>query len=152
MSLSNLKDLEAFHQTAISMGAVQSTTLYLYAPSSASYIDMCNNLFRAVVEASNNLLPTGFLSSRIVATLADGTVIFDSSKTNNSHTTAQSNSINSTNHNSRLSILTAAIGQQGVGSEKRISSTTGKYEQYLAHRVGKSPQDALGCIRYSFGY
>ncbi|NDH69009.1 MAG: hypothetical protein EBY22_14115 [Gammaproteobacteria bacterium] len=153
MSLSNLKELETIAQKAVSSGAVQSTIVYLLSPSDVAYSTMSTNLFSTVTDASliSTITAAGFTGIRIVVTLSDGTVVFDSSKstTVNSHANAVAKTVNSDNHNTRAAILTAIIGQQGVGFEKKYSSTTGKYEQYLAHRVGKSPQDSIGCIRYS---
>ena len=143
--MTHVKELEAFAQQTMNAGGVQSTLKYLNDSTDANYLDMSNNL----VAAKNSFSAPGVTTPRILVTLPDGTTIFDSSKGNNSRTNANSKAINE-NHNSRLAIMAACLSQSGIGMEKKYSSSTGKNEQYLAHRIGRTQQDAIGCIRWSF--
>lgn len=146
MSLTHVKELEAFAKQTINAGGLQSILSYLNNLADATYSDMSIALFAA----KSNFTAPGVISLRILVTLPDGTTIFDSSKgNNNSHTNANSKLINE-NHNSRLAIMAACLSQSGVGMEKKYSSSTGLNEQYLAHRIGKTQQDAIGCVRWSF--
>ena len=147
MSLTHVKELEAFAQQTINAGSIQAILGYLNSNSNnadATYSDMSIALFAA----RNNFSAPGVTSARILVTLPDGTTIFDSSKGNNSRLSITSKSINE-NHNSRLAIMAAGLSQSGIGMEKKYSSSTGLNEQYLAHRIGKTQQDAIGCIRWS---
>lgn len=148
MSLTHVKELEAFARQTMSAGGVQSTIEYLLNPTDATYLDMCNNLFAARSDFSASM-PAGVNSPRILVTLADGTTVFDSSKSNNSRANANAKTINE-NHMSRLAIVGAGLSQAGVAMEKKFSTSTGLNEQYLAHRLGRSAQDAQGIIRWSF--
>lgn len=89
-------------------------------------------------------------TSRIIVTLADGTVYYDS-KTPPSNTyanaTAKPNLINE-NHNSRVAIMTAQTFQSGIGFESKYSTSTGKREIYVAKRIGVHGASD-GTIRYS---
>jgi hypothetical protein len=88
------------------------------------------------------------LDLRSVITLSDGTVAYDSSKSNNSHANYTAKNINE-NHNSRVAILQALLGNSGVGFETKYSTSTNKMSYYLAQRVGNSNSDTMGVIRIS---
>lgn len=145
MSLTHVKDLEEFAQQTINAGGLQSALKYLIDNSDATYSDMSIALFAA----KNSFTAPGVTNPRILVTLPDGTTIFDTSKNNNSRTNAISKTINE-NHNTRFAIMAAGLSQSGIGMEKKYSSSTGLNEQYLAHRIGKTQQDCIGCIRWSF--
>ena len=53
------------------------------------------------------------------------------------------------NHMSRLSVMTAMLGNDGVGYETKYSTTTKSRESYRAYRIGYNSSDAIGCIRLS---
>jgi hypothetical protein len=151
MSLTHVKELEAFARQTMSAGGVQATIEYLLNSNTSTYTDMSNALFAA----RNAFVSTaGITSPRILVTLADGTTVFDSSRganpnSANTPANATAKAINE-NHMSRLAIAAAMLGQSGVGMEKKYSTSSQNFEQYLAHRLGRSQQDAVGCIRYSF--
>lgn len=152
MSLTNVKDLETFARQTMSSGGVQSTIEYLLNPSNDTYLDMCSSL----VAAKNGFSAVGVSSPRILVTLADGTVAFDSNNLTstdplkqNTYANAIAKRINE-NHMSRVAVVSAALSQSGVAMEKKYSSSTRLNEQYLAHRLGRSAQDVQGIIRWSF--
>jgi hypothetical protein len=148
MSLTHVKELEAFARQTMSAGAVQATINFLLDSSNSTYTDMSNALFAA----RNNFSAAGVSSPRILVSLPDGTTVFDSSRSGdkaNTLSNANNKNINE-NHNSRLAIIAAMLGQSGVGMEKKYSTSTGLNEQALAHRLGRSQQDSLGCIRWTF--
>lgn len=142
--MSRLLQLQDFAQATMSSGGVQSTIEYVLNPSDTAYTNMLN----ALLSAKNNYVADTGLTKRILVTLSDGTVIFDSSKDNNAR--ANIKSINE-NHMSRVAIVSAALSQSGVAFEKKYSSSTGFFEEYLAHRLGKSSENSLGIIRWSIG-
>ena len=84
---------------------------------------------------------------RVMVTLADGQVAYDSKKTN-TWANFQNKSINE-NHNSRLAIMSALLGNLGMGYEVKYSTTDGYNEAYHAQRMGPSSHNGLGCIRVS---
>ena len=99
---------------------------------------------------------------RVVITLTDGTVAYDSGVSGNvtaggvvvlrnSFQAYQSKLINE-NHNSRIAIMTALLSKLGTGYEIKYSSSTGRKEAYNAIRMGVSADDALGCCRVSYQY
>ena len=92
----------------------------------------------------------GGSKSRILCTLADGTVFYDSgSKVQNSYANFSSKTINE-NHQSRSAILKAVLSEDGVGWEAKFSTSTNSYEEYVAMRIGMSQTDAMGVVRLSF--
>jgi hypothetical protein len=146
MSLTHVKELETFARNTVLTDATQNTIAYLLNPNDVTYEKMSISLSAA----KNNFSVPGVISSpRILVTFPDGTVVFDTSKSNNTHTNALAKIINE-NHQSRLAIIAAMLSQSGVGMEKKYSSSTGLFEQALAHRLGKTQQDSVGCIRWSF--
>jgi hypothetical protein len=94
---------------------------------------------------SNNPLNASDL--RIVITLSDGTVAYDTGKTN-TYAKYVAKTINE-NHNSRVSILQALLGSSGVGFEAKYSTTSTHMTNYFAQRVGSSVGDSMGVIRVS---
>ena len=89
---------------------------------------------------------------RIVATLPDGTVWFDSSKTNNTYQHFLNKCINE-NHNTRPAFLQALTSASGYGFETKPSSTTAvNYQVRSAARLGSSQENALGVISFSLSF
>jgi hypothetical protein len=89
-------------------------------------------------------------SSRILATLPDGTVWYDSSKGNqNTFANYKLKNIDE-NHASRYSIRQAMDSYEGTGWETKYSTTNNTYEDYYAVRGGPSPQEIGYVIRLSF--
>ena len=81
---------------------------------------------------------------RVLVTLTDGTVSYDSSKgKNNTFEKFQKNEINE-NHNTRVAIMLANLSKDGVGNETKYSTSTGVNQAYNAVRMGLATTDALG--------
>ena len=93
--------------------------------------------------ATANMIADG----RIVITLPDGTVVVDTSKSNNTYANFVAKRINE-NHNTRVSILDAQLFDCGVGVETKTSTTTGEEENYVAKRLGAYLNSA-GTVRLS---
>jgi len=142
-TLTNLSGLQSMYSMAIAPKVDDLHTLsrkYINDPSEKNYASMQESA-DAVVKKSTK--------SRIVITTPDGTVVYDSSKgTSNTHENASNKKINE-NHNSRISIITACLNNTGVGMERKKSTSTGNFEEYLAVRIGKSSLQASGVVRYS---
>jgi len=109
-------------------------------------------LYLANVKTIASSIPTG----RMVVTLPDGTVVIDTSKPDdpidaleagNSYKHFQDKTVNE-NHNTRVAILAAQQFPCGVGLERKLSTTTGVTESYLAYRLG-AYLDSLGTARLS---
>jgi hypothetical protein len=105
------------------------------------------NLMVAALDATLNatLKPTGI---RLLVTVADGAVAYDSSKSNNTWAAFQARGIND-NHNTRPEILQALLSNSGVGSANRYSTSVKKVDLNLATRFGLSVTYPLGCYRLS---
>jgi hypothetical protein len=93
-------------------------------------------------------------TARIVACLPDGTVYFDSNRTDGTMATNSNTFVNAgaktinENHNTRACIMNVQLLQDSFSFESKISTSTKKEEDYVAMRVG--PQGANdGTIRYS---
>ena len=119
---------------------------------SANTYNSAVQVFRSLVTP---LSTTTGKTARIVVCLPDGTVYFDSKnkdnlptdETSNSFTNASNKDINE-NHNTRSCIMNAQLVADGVSFESKYSSSTGRYEDYVAMRIG--PQGAnFGTVRYS---
>ena len=112
-------------------------------PSQTSY-----DALLAVVQASK-LANSSVSGIRYLMTLADGTTVADTSKSNNSYQNFLDKVINES-HFSRIAIATSLLSVSGLGDEEKFSSSTRQNEIYHAVRVGKTPNNALGVMRYSF--
>lgn len=86
-------------------------------------------------------------NGRVLIALPDGTVVLDTSRTNNTYANFLAKAINE-NHNSRVAILAAQEYPCGLGLESKLSSSTGQNEAYFALRAG-THLDAIGTIRIS---
>jgi hypothetical protein len=84
---------------------------------------------------------------RVMVTLADGNVAYDTAKSN-SFSNFLAKSINE-NHNSRVSIMSALLGNLGMRYEVKYSTTDSYKEAYHDQRMGPSSHNTLGCIRVS---
>jgi len=85
---------------------------------------------------------------RVLVSLSDGTVAFDSNSSLNNFVDFKAKKINE-NHNSRVSIMSALISSNGVALEQKYSTSTQKFTNYIAQRVGLSAQNSMGCVRIS---
>ena len=89
---------------------------------------------------------------RIVATLPDGTVWYDSSKSNNTYQHFLNKCINE-NHNTRPAFLQALVSDCGKGFETKPSSTTAvNYQARSVVRLGSTQDNALGLIGFSLSF
>lgn len=107
------------------------------------------NLMVPALDAALVAFATGNNSSlRILLAISDGTVAYDSSRVN-TYAAYTSNSINSSNHNTRPEIMVAILGNTGVGISSRYSRSVNSYLKYQATRFGSSTQSNLGTFRVS---
>ncbi len=118
---------------------------FLSNPTSES---MWNNM-KILINHFLNMYLALLPGLRVLVTLADGTVAYDSSKgEDNTFANYRAGTINE-NHNSRVCIMVALLGNSGVGNEEKFSSSTGNHENYTAIRMGLTPTKPLGCVRLS---
>jgi hypothetical protein len=140
-SLGNLNALMA------SFNAAAGTAVYDFLDSSNDSIKWSTMSALINLWVSSNSLSATEL--RVVITLSDGTVAYDTSKANaNTYEKYVAKTINE-NHNSRVSILQALLGSSGIGFETKYSTTSTHLTNYFSQRVGPSVADALGVIRVS---
>jgi len=85
---------------------------------------------------------------RIVATLSDGTVWYDSSKSNNNWTSFLNKSINE-NHNTRRPFMEVLLNDDQYSYELKTSNTTRVPESRVCFRVGDNRFTPLGVIGLS---
>ena len=115
-----------------------------------AYNAMSKAMDIVVKDTKQAAINLGGSKSRLLCTLADGTVFYDSgSKVKNSFSNYKSKSINE-NHQSRSAIQKAILSDEGLGWEAKFSTSTNSYEQYIAMRVGMSQTNAMGVVRLSF--
>ena len=121
------------------------TTQFLESPDvSGNWTNMVTGI-TAFITTYSTLLA----GLRVLVTLSDGHVAYDSSKgVNNTFANFQSNTINE-NHNTRVAILTALLGNSNLGFETKFSTSTGISQAYCAARMGLATSNALGCLRVS---
>ncbi len=151
MSLSYYRELEQFKNLS-KVGALNSSMIrYLLEPSESTYLEIKNNANTLINNYNIEIQQKGIglTKSRILVTFPDGNVVYDSAKgDNNTHQKALEKSINE-NHMNRISIMIAFLSKLGLATEKKYSTTTNKYEEYMAERLGSSNEDAIGCARFS---
>jgi hypothetical protein len=140
-------ELEKFHQRMVDDGTLGKIATYLADPKVTNYTPM----YDAIKAAKTDAVDRGLASARILVTGADGLVVVDTSKSDsvNIFTNVATKAINE-KHMDRAAIMLATLSASGVGSEVKFSSSTGKVENYLAHRVGKSPNEVIGISRVSY--
>jgi hypothetical protein len=106
--------------------------------------------------ASAHTLAGGIVNGRMVVAVPDGTVVLDTGKpddptnvqaSGNSFQHFQNKTVNE-NHNSRVAIFDAQEWPCGVGLERKLSTTTGVTETYVAIRLG-THLDNVGTSRIS---
>ena len=95
-------------------------------------------------------------NGRLVVTVPDGTVLLDTGRTDdptdvmatgNSYAHFLAKTVNE-NHNSRIAIHDSQEWPCGIGLERKLSTTTGVTETYVAMRLG-AHLDNLGTARLS---
>ena len=148
-SLVNLQSKLQTTEADVSGNTISVSTAltdFLNNPSSQLYWNIMNVLITAFMTANTSSIP----GLRVLITLSDGRVAYDTSKgANNTFANYQAGTINE-NHNTRIAILTALLGNSGNGNEDKFSTSTGQPESYNAIRMGLSTTNSLGCSRVSF--
>jgi len=128
---------------------VKFVNLFTTTTSEVDY-NLAVEALNASVSLCNEFVKEIGLTSRILATLADGTVWYDSAKGNkNTYANFKTKSINE-NHATRYSIRQAMDSYEGVGWESKYSTSDSNYEDYYAVRGGIAPQEIKYVIRLSF--
>ena len=87
--------------------------------------------------------------ARLLITMADGTVVVDTGKGENNTFEKMKSKLINENHMSRFAVQEARDSEEGIGREKKLSTSTGQYETYRAQRLGPSAQDSMGIVRFS---
>ena len=108
-----------------------------------------DNMNTGILEFKNNGAYSSLTGLRVLVTLADGWVAYDSSKgVNNTYQNYKDNTLGE-NHNTRIAIITAMLGTSGVGYETKYSTTSGINQAYNAVRMGYASTNGLGVLRLS---
>ena len=107
-----------------------------------------------ITDVSNNNIPNynfGNINKfRILITIADGNVFFDSSKNHlNTYNNFLEYKINQ-NHGTRHYIQEAFHSKDGIGYEAKWSSTTQGLESVYSVRLGRSESGIIGVIAFSY--
>lgn len=113
----------------------------------AEFTAMVDQPTYATLLATSQAVAGSIATGRVLITLPDGTVVLDTSKSNNSYANFLAKLINE-NHNSRVAVLAAQEYPCGLGLESKLSSSTGQNEAYFALRAGPH-LDSLGTLRIS---
>lgn len=101
--------------------------------------------------AAANVLASKITDGRVVITLPDGTVVIDTFQgATNTYANYQAKSINE-NHGSRIAIHHSLSHQNGVGWERKLSTTTETVQNYVAVRLGEYLRH-IGSVRLSADY
>jgi hypothetical protein len=121
----------------------------LFADDEQIYDKVVISLF-ASTSLCNEFTKKNNLQSRILGTLADGTVFFDSSFLDKNTYQNYKSQIIGQNHASRSSIRQAMDSLNGEGWETKYSATNNNtFEEYYALRTGTSKNDIGLVIRLS---
>ena len=122
----------------------------------AGLAGVTNQATYATYLAAARAVAGGVPNGRLVVTVPDGTVLLDTGRpddpgdtmaSGNSFAHFGSKTVNE-NHNSRIAIFDAQEWPCGVGLERKLSTTTGVTETYVAIRLG-THLDSLGTARLS---
>lgn len=139
-------------QTKLVAAPYDTLNAILTIPKITSFRNKLNNVTNqatyAVLLTEANATAALIANGRVVVTLADGTVVVDTSKgVANTYDNFVAKTINE-NHNTRVAILDAQIYDCGIGLETKTSTSTGVKEVYLAKRLGPY-LDSAGTVRLS---
>ena len=106
------------------------------------------NILQALINKCNTVAYPAGTTYRIVASLTDGTVWFDSSK-NNTFAKFKAKTINE-NHNTRRPYMESLLVEDiTYPYESKVSTSTGLFEERVVMRIGGSKTEPLGCIGLS---
>ena len=120
---------------------------FLIEPFETEY-DYIINIFNELVIESDKINKKE--SYRVVCTIPDGTVYYDSAKgSKNTWANFQSKSINE-NHNTRAPFMDVLLNNDRTSFETKYSSSTKVNEYRLTYRFGINKSYPLGVIGYSF--
>jgi hypothetical protein len=147
-NLSQLSNDILAHVPRFVLGAVSvrnEIQNFLTSQTEASYNNMRNALESAKIAHAID----ENAKLRILLSIDDGTVAYDSSRTTNTYSNFVSNTINSANHNTRPEILSALLGQSGVALSERFSRSVSTFQKYHALRYGATTESNLGTFRVS---
>lgn len=123
---------------------------FIAAPSQLTYAPVLATADALVISANAALAST---SARVVVTLPDGTVVIDTSKVNTFVNYETGFGLLPTfvlgqNHNTRVAISTAQAWPNGVGLERKYSTTVLVNQIYVAVRLGALFNN-VGTVRLS---
>lgn len=160
-ALSNLQNiLQTFNGGSSTYTLGNAIGNFLIKLDSTNWGFMDTNIQTFITQYTSGTNTGVYPSLRVVVTLTDGTVAYDSGVSGNvtigtnvvpkNSFTAFQNKLINENHNSRVAIMSALLSKIGSGYEIKYSSSTGKREAYNAMRMGVSSDDALGCCRVSY--
>lgn len=119
---------------------------------SAAYVkayDACKKIVENMesVMKKNPYSPNN--KARLLITMADGTVVLDTGKGEKNTLENAIKKLINENHMSRHAVHEARTSEEGIGREKKLSTSTGQYETSRAQRLGPSAQNAMGIVRFS---
>jgi len=122
--------------------------------SESIYNGLISSLNQFITHVQNNNVPNYNLGNitnfRILVTIADGNVFFDSSKGNkNTYQNFLNQSI-SENHGTRHYIQQSFHSKDGIGYESKWSSTTQGIDTYYSQRLGMAETGIIGVIVFSY--
>ena len=150
---SNYSNLAQLNNTALNYTDSSSNIVenviqsFLTDLSANTYTPMAKALKQAVTSIQSR---SGNSTFRLLLATDDGTVAYDSSKSDSTNT--YSNYLNGTineNHQGRPEILVALLGNTGTGLSNRFSRSLRTTLKYQATRLGPSTQSNLGTFRVS---
>jgi hypothetical protein len=137
MSSAALAKLNKAKQTKFFRRNIGAVKQYLEDPnSSALYTSMAEVLTQISLRSE----------VRVLLAFADGHVIFDSAKNNNTLANFQAQLIDE-NHNTRPEVMRAITA--GEASAERVSSTVSVKSMYHAMRVGPTAENNMATLRLS---
>jgi hypothetical protein len=147
-TLSNLQNTLQTFSTGSSITLGNSIGIFLTKLDQTSWNKMNIDIQAFIAQYTAGSYP----NLRVVITLSDGTVAYDSGVGVLNTFSGFINKTINENHNSRVAIMTALLSKIGSGYEIKYSNTIGKREAYNALRMGISSDDSLGCCRVSYQY
>lgn len=151
---SNYSNLAQLNNTALSYTDLSSNIVenviqaFLTDLSANTYTPMANALKQAAASIQSS---SGNSTFRLLLATDDGTVAYDSSKSDSTNTYSNyvTGGIIGENHQGRPEILVALLGNTGTGLSNRFSRSLRTTLKYQATRLGPSTQSNLGTFRVS---
>jgi hypothetical protein len=146
--MANFQNLSTLSNAVLTSVDVNTTPIqdlindFLKTNLKSNYLSMVSGIDAAVIALN-------YSSLRVLISRSDGTVIYETGKTNDWDDNTNKPVFINENHNTRPEIMVATLNTSGSAQSKRFSISTSTNLLYNALRLGSSVNENIGTFRVS---